>query len=57
MIETKLIDELLNKSNKEYDLNDLKELANEIREFQIQSISKTGGHIGANLGVIVLTIS
>ena len=57
MIETKFIDELLNKSIKEYDLNDLKELANEIREFQIQSISKTGGHIGANLGVIELTIS
>ena len=38
MIETKFIDELLNKSIKKYDLNDLKELANEIREFQIQCI-------------------
>jgi 1-deoxy-D-xylulose-5-phosphate synthase len=32
-------------------------LAGEIREFLIDSISKSGGHIGANLGVIELTIA
>jgi len=32
-------------------------LASEIRAFLISSISKTGGHIGANLGVIELTIA
>lgn len=35
----------------------LETLAGEIREFLISSISKTGGHIGANLGVIELTIA
>jgi len=35
----------------------LKNLAREIREFLISSISQTGGHIGANLGVIELTIA
>lgn len=35
----------------------LPELAREVREFLIDSISRTGGHIGANLGVIELTIA
>ena len=35
----------------------LPELASEIRQFLITSISKTGGHIGANLGVIELTMA
>lgn len=35
----------------------LKLLAENIRQFLIDSISKTGGHIGANLGVIELTIA
>ena len=37
--------------------NQLTQLASEIREFLISTISKTGGHIGANLGVIELTIA
>jgi len=36
---------------------DLDELARRIRNFLMISISKSGGHIGANLGVIELTIS
>ena len=36
---------------------ELETLASEIRNFLINTISKTGGHIGANLGVIELTIS
>jgi 1-deoxy-D-xylulose-5-phosphate synthase len=32
-------------------------LADEIREFLIDSVSKTGGHFGANLGVVELTIA
>ena len=40
-----------------YSINELQTIANEIREFLIHSISKTGGHIGANLGVIELTIA
>src|SRR5699024_10971649 len=36
---------------------ELKELAQDIREFLIQSCSETGGHIGANLGVVELSIA
>lgn len=43
---------LNNLSIKELDL-----LAIEIREFLIEKISHTGGHIGANLGVVELTIA
>ena len=32
-------------------------LAEEIREFLIQSLSKTGGHLGPNLGVVELTLA
>ena len=32
-------------------------LASEIREFLIQSISQTGGHLGSNLGVVELTMA
>lgn len=35
----------------------LPELANEIREFLIESISKTGGHLASNLGVVELTMA
>ena len=33
------------------------QLAEEIREFLIQSLSKTGGHLGPNLGVVELTMA
>jgi 1-deoxy-D-xylulose-5-phosphate synthase len=33
------------------------ELAEEIRAFLIQTLSKTGGHLGPNLGVVELTIA
>jgi 1-deoxy-D-xylulose-5-phosphate synthase len=32
-------------------------LAQEIREFLIRSVSRTGGHLGPNLGVVELTIA
>ena len=35
----------------------LVQLAQEIREFLVQSVSKTGGHLGPNLGVVELTIA
>ena len=40
-------------------LNDaqMAELAEEIREFLIQTLSKTGGHLGPNLGVVELTLA
>ncbi|MBU5454570.1 1-deoxy-D-xylulose-5-phosphate synthase [Caproiciproducens sp. MSJ-32] len=36
---------------------ELEVLAEEIREFLIESVSKTGGHLASNLGVVELTIS
>lgn len=40
-------------------LNDreIRELAQEIREFLIESVSKTGGHLSSNLGIVELTLS
>jgi 1-deoxy-D-xylulose-5-phosphate synthase len=35
----------------------LPELAQEIREFLIHSVARTGGHLGPNLGVVELTIA
>jgi 1-deoxy-D-xylulose-5-phosphate synthase len=35
----------------------LDELAAEIRQFIVQSVSVTGGHLGSNLGVVELTIA
>ncbi len=36
---------------------ELKQLADELRQFLIESCSNTGGHIGAGLGVVELTIA
>ncbi|WP_027632914.1 1-deoxy-D-xylulose-5-phosphate synthase [Clostridium hydrogeniformans] len=36
---------------------ELQDLSEDIREFLIHSISKTGGHLASNLGVVELTIS
>ncbi|MCI7551559.1 MAG: 1-deoxy-D-xylulose-5-phosphate synthase [Actinomycetaceae bacterium] len=35
----------------------LEELAREIRRFLVSNVSKTGGHLGPNLGVVELTIA
>mgnify|MGYP000936340030 CR=1 FL=1 len=35
----------------------VRQLAGEIREFLVQSVSRTGGHLGPNLGVVELTIA
>lgn len=37
--------------------NDTKKLSKEIREFLIDSVSKTGGHLSSNLGVVEMTLS
>ena len=42
---------------KRLSLEQLAELASEIRERLILSVAKTGGHIGPNLGVVELTIA
>ncbi|MFD6027919.1 1-deoxy-D-xylulose-5-phosphate synthase [Streptomyces griseoluteus] len=37
--------------------DDLGELAAEVREFLVEAVSRTGGHLGPNLGVVELTIA
>jgi len=44
-------------SLKQLNINQKKQLAQEIREFLIDNVSKTGGHLGPNLGVVELTIA
>lgn len=53
---------LLDRINKPNDIKDftgpeLELLAQEIRDFLIEKISKTGGHLASNLGVVELTIA
>lgn len=45
------------KDLKKLNINELNELANEIREVLLNKILKVGGHLGPNLGVIELTIA
>jgi 1-deoxy-D-xylulose-5-phosphate synthase len=42
---------------KRMNLAQMTELAEEIREFLIQTLAKTGGHLGPNLGVVELTMA
>jgi len=53
---------LLNTINSPDDLrkltrDQLPQLANELREFLVESVSKTGGHLSSNLGTVELTIA
>ncbi len=53
---------MLDKVNSPSDVKNLslaerKVLAGDIREFLIESISKTGGHLGSNLGIVELSIA
>lgn len=36
---------------------ELAQLAEEIRRFLVENVSRTGGHLGPNLGVVELTIA
>jgi len=51
--------EKIKKANdiKKIEKADLKDLAQEIREFLIRKISVTGGHLGSNLGCVELTMA
>ncbi|PPC80276.1 MAG: 1-deoxy-D-xylulose-5-phosphate synthase, partial [Hyphomicrobium sp.] len=37
--------------------SDLKQLANELRDELVDAVSVTGGHLGAGLGVVELTVA
>jgi len=53
-----LLDQITNPSKlKELTRKELKILTKELRDFIIESVSKTGGHLSSNLGVIELTIA
>ena len=54
--------ELLKKINDPADLRglsraDLQRLADELRQYLLESVSKTGGHLSSNLGTVELTIA
>jgi len=54
--------DILNTINCPQDLKELprerlQDLAAEIREFLIQSVSQTGGHLAPNLGIVELTLA
>ena len=42
---------------KEMDYDELELLSYEIRDFLIEKVSKTGGHLSSNLGAVELTIA
>lgn len=44
-------------SIKSMSINELNQFSYEIREFLIDNVSKTGGHLASNLGVVELTLS
>ena len=53
-----LIDQIKNPQDlKKLTRDELKTLANQIREFLIDSVFETGGHLSSNLGAIELTLA
>lgn len=44
-------------SLKNLDIKQLNLLASEIREFLVEKVSKTGGHLASNLGIVELTLA
>ena len=47
----------LPKDLRKFEKNDLEHICNDLREFIINSISENGGHFGASLGVVELTVA
>ena len=42
---------------KDMNIDQLNALAQELREFLLESVSKTGGHLSSNLGIVEMTIA
>ena len=56
--DTPLLDKVNYPSDlKQFTKKELRQLADELREYLIYSVSKSGGHFGAGLGVIELTVA
>ena len=49
--------ERIQKEIKKLNSEELECLAGEIREFLVEKVSKTGGHLASNLGVVELTMA
>lgn len=61
-MEAQIMDSILDKVNSPSDLKDmsfseLNKLAEEIRQLMIDTVSKNGGHLASNLGIVELTIA
>ena len=57
-IKTPLLDKVnFPKDLKKFSLDDLKVLSEELRQEVIDAVSETGGHLGAGLGVVELTVA
>ena len=55
---TPLLDRILVPNDlKNLSVDQLKQLANELRTETVDAVAKTGGHLGAGLGVIELTVA
>ena len=55
---TPLLNKVLSPANlKQFSLSEIKQIADELRFETIDAVSKTGGHLGAGLGVIELTVA
>ncbi|MCH8237366.1 MAG: 1-deoxy-D-xylulose-5-phosphate synthase [Proteobacteria bacterium] len=55
---TPLLDEVRYPSDiRDFSIKQLKQLANELRDDTVRSVSITGGHLGASLGVVELTVA
>jgi len=58
MIATPLLDTILSPADlRQLDRRELQPLADELRAFIIDSVSRTGGHLSSNLGTVELTIA
>lgn len=54
----KILDSIENPNDiKKLNFEELEVLAKELREFMLENISKTGGHVASNLGIVELTLA
>ena len=55
---TELLDSIQSPADlRRLDRRELKRLAEELRGFVLESVSKTGGHLSSNLGTVELTLA
>ncbi len=52
-----MLENIDGKKLKEMSGEEIKELTGEIREFLVENVSQTGGHLASNLGVVELTLA